>query len=248
MLPILHIFNCHIGSYDLMTQISAIIAFIYSFVSLRKLKIKIREIVLFILIGAFVQYFGGVLIPLLYRWLYLHQAPWGSAMETSPGRFFHSVVLSMIAYLVLYCRVFKWPTKKVLDISVVAILIGSSIGRIGCFLQGCCGGKACDLPWAVRFQMHPEERVHPTQIYMFLLETMLWIFLWSFNEKKKYDGQTFWTGVCLYSIYRIGIEFVRTNPIFFLGLTHAQVFSILTLLLSAFMLRQNDSKLQRQKK
>jgi phosphatidylglycerol:prolipoprotein diacylglycerol transferase len=26
-----------------------------------------------------------------------------------------------------------------------------AIGRIGCFLNGCCFGGACDLPWAVRF-------------------------------------------------------------------------------------------------
>ncbi len=245
MLPIIHIFNCQIGSYELMTQIAVIVTFLYSFVVLRQLNIKTREILLFIFIGFFVQYFGGAVIPFLYQWFYLHQAPWWRIWEISPGRYFYSVVLSMIAYLIVYSRIFKWPTKKILDLSVIAFMIGSSIGRIGCFLEGCCRGKHCDLPWAVRFPLYPGERLHPTQVYMFLLETLLWIFLSIFNGKKKYDGQTFWVAIFMYSIYRIGIEFVRTNPVFILGLSHAQFFSIFTLALSSFMLLWRDHELQK---
>ena len=35
--------------------------------------------------------------------------------------------------------------------TVVHLLLGMAIGRIGCFLNGCCYGGACELPWAVTF-------------------------------------------------------------------------------------------------
>ena len=37
------------------------------------------------------------------------------------------------------------------DVAAPAVAIGIAIGRIGCFLNGCCYGAVCDLPWAVCF-------------------------------------------------------------------------------------------------
>lgn len=238
MLPQITLLGCTVKSYDILTMIAVMVGFIYFSLALWKLNIKLSQIVLFVFLGGVVQYVGGVLIPFAYIWIYQHQMPWWNIWGQSPGRFFHSVILSMIAFTLIYGKVFKWPTKKVLDSLVIALILASSIGRIGCWLEGCCGGKTCDLPWAVVFPSHPEARAHPTQIYMFFLETVLWIYLLFFNSKKKrYDGQTFWVGVFLYSTYRIIIEFFRINPVFIFGLTHAQVFSILTLILAFWVLR-----------
>jgi phosphatidylglycerol:prolipoprotein diacylglycerol transferase len=237
MHPSFYLFGHQFNSYDVIEQIAAVIGFIYMSMALRKLKIAAIPIAIYLFLGIVVQYFGGTLIPLLYRWFYFHQTPWWDVWEKSPGRYFHSVILSMILFTVLYSKWLKWPAGKVLDHLAIALILASSIGRVGCYFQGCCGGKPCDLPWAVVFPRHPELRVHPTQIYMVILESALWLFLLYFNDhKKKYDGQTFWTGVLLYGIYRTGLEFFRTNPVFILGLTHAQVFSIFTVILSLVVL------------
>lgn len=236
MFPSFYALGHKIICYDVITQLAAMIGFVYMGIAFWKMKIKFIPIAIFLFLGIVVQYLGGTLIPLLYRWIYFHQTPWWNVWEKSPGRYFHSVILSMIAFTVIYSKLLKWSTGKILDQCIIAWIIASSIGRMGCFMQGCCGGKPCDLPWAVHFPRNPEISVHPTQLYMVLLETALWVFLLWFNQRKKYGGQTFWMGVLLYSIYRIGIEFVRTNPIFILGLTHAQVFSIFTLILSLAVL------------
>jgi phosphatidylglycerol:prolipoprotein diacylglycerol transferase len=47
-----------------------------------------------------------------------------------------------------------WRKAKILvgmDIVAPVVMIGLGVGRIGCFLNGCCYGAQCDLPWAVRF-------------------------------------------------------------------------------------------------
>jgi phosphatidylglycerol---prolipoprotein diacylglyceryl transferase len=43
------------------------------------------------------------------------------------------------------------PIKRGMDIVAPALMVGLAIGRIGCFMNGCCWGGQCQLPWAVQF-------------------------------------------------------------------------------------------------
>ena len=43
------------------------------------------------------------------------------------------------------------PPLAIADLIAPSLLLGMAIGRIGCFLNGCCYGGACELPWAVTF-------------------------------------------------------------------------------------------------
>ena len=45
----------------------------------------------------------------------------------------------------------KLPLWKIADVLAPSIALGSVFGRIGCLLNGCCYGRACDLPWAITF-------------------------------------------------------------------------------------------------
>jgi phosphatidylglycerol:prolipoprotein diacylglycerol transferase len=45
----------------------------------------------------------------------------------------------------------KLPLLPMLDLLTPGMLLGLALGRMGCFLNGCCFGGPCDLPWAVRF-------------------------------------------------------------------------------------------------
>src|SRR3989442_5354266 len=55
--------------------------------------------------------------------------------------------------------------SAVLDAVAPAALLGLGIGRIGCFLAGCCYGRPTALPWGVVFpDLGPPAR-HPLQLY-----------------------------------------------------------------------------------
>lgn len=43
------------------------------------------------------------------------------------------------------------PGLALADMVAPALLLGLALGRIGCFLNGCCYGGPSDLPWAVQF-------------------------------------------------------------------------------------------------
>ncbi len=45
----------------------------------------------------------------------------------------------------------RLPLLPMLDLLTPGMLLGLALGRVGCFLNGCCYGGPCDLPWAVRF-------------------------------------------------------------------------------------------------
>jgi phosphatidylglycerol:prolipoprotein diacylglycerol transferase len=86
----------------------------------------------------------------------------------------------------------KLPVWKIADILAPSIALGSVFGRIGCLLNGCCYGRACDLPWAIHFPADHETRgvgVHPTEIYDALLNLVLYLMLAWLFRRKKFDGQ-----------------------------------------------------------
>ncbi|MGA2244925.1 MAG: prolipoprotein diacylglyceryl transferase [Verrucomicrobiota bacterium] len=106
----------------------------------------------------------------------------------------------------------KLPIWKIADIVAPSIALGSVFGRIGCLLNGCCYGRQCNLPWAIRFPPGHETNglpVHPTEIYDGLLNLLLYLGLaWLFRH-RKFDGQIFALYLVGYAICRSIVECFR---------------------------------------
>jgi len=116
---------------------------------------------------------------------------------------------------VLYLYFKRVWVAKVADIVSPPLALGIGIGRIGCFLAGCCFGKPTSLPWGVIFpegspawMVFGSQKVHPTQIYssIFLLCVFVVLLL---LRKKKFPGQLFLSFVIIYALYRFFIDFLR---------------------------------------
>lgn len=69
----------------------------------------------------------------------------------SGGLTYYGGFLLAFPSLVLFAIKKKIPLRLGMDIVAPCIVIGLGFGRIGCFLNGCCYGDQCDLPWAVQF-------------------------------------------------------------------------------------------------
>jgi len=115
-------------------------------------------------------------------------------------------------------------------------------GRIGCLLNGCCYGRpAPDLPWGIVYPAsHPalglaQVPVHPTPVYSILASLIIFVILLFMMNKKRFDGQVFWTMALLYSIARFVIEFFRGDPrgtVPVIGLSTSQTISTATFIVS----------------
>jgi phosphatidylglycerol:prolipoprotein diacylglycerol transferase len=65
--------------------------------------------------------------------------------------FYGGFILTVVAVVVWLRWREKVSLRWYLDIIAPSAALGLAFGRIGCFLNGCCFGGVCDLPWAVRF-------------------------------------------------------------------------------------------------
>lgn len=116
--------------------------------------------------------------------------------------------LAGIAYLVWK----KLPIWKFGDILAPSIPLGYVLGRMGCLMNGCCYGRVCDLPWAIRFPPGHSTHgasVHPTQVYDALLSVGLWLLLEWLFRRKRFDGQIFASYLLGYAVLRSAVEFFR---------------------------------------
>lgn len=127
--------------------------------------------------------------------------------------FFGGFCLAVPATLI-YIRIKKLPLWKTADIIAPGVALGHALGRVGCFFAGCCHGKECDLPFAVRFS-HPESlaplgvMLHPTQMYSVAANLIVFAVLMALQKRKKFDGMVFLIYIMLYSAFRSLIEFFR---------------------------------------
>ncbi|HEX3869545.1 MAG TPA: prolipoprotein diacylglyceryl transferase family protein, partial [Pirellulales bacterium] len=67
------------------------------------------------------------------------------------GLVIYGCVLAGAAALFIFVKKHKMPGYAIADLIAPGLMIGLAFGRIGCFLNGCCFGGVCELPWAVRF-------------------------------------------------------------------------------------------------
>ncbi len=132
----------------------------------------------------------------------------------------------------------KISLPKMADIAAPCLAFGIAIGRVGCFLNGCCYGKPSSLFWAIEFPELSHTR-HPTQIYHILFNLVIFGIIWKLRRKIDKDGMIFWIYLLLYSMGRFSVEFFRVSVIVLWGLTAAQLISIGLFLVSLIVLSRN---------
>jgi phosphatidylglycerol---prolipoprotein diacylglyceryl transferase len=130
------------------------------------------------------------------------------------GLVFYGGLVGATLASVLYIRRMKLPLWKLADILAPSIALGYVFGRIGCLLNGCCYGRACELPWAIRFPPGnamgaPTYPVHPTEIYESLLNLVLYFVLAWLYRHKRFDGQVFGAYLVCYALLRSFVELFR---------------------------------------
>jgi phosphatidylglycerol:prolipoprotein diacylglycerol transferase len=148
---------------------------------------------------------------------------------------------------------------RLADCIAPGLLVGLAIGRIGCFLNGCCYGGPCDLPWAVRFPpdsppwldqaargMLPAVAVdgvrpwslpvHPAQLYAAIDAAILAVLACcaTATPLARRDGQVFALVLTLHPISRLLLEAIRVDEPPALGtpLSISQLVSLVLLTLA----------------
>jgi phosphatidylglycerol:prolipoprotein diacylglycerol transferase len=74
-------------------------------------------------------------------------------------------IVAGIATAVAVARVARRPALELLDAIAPAGLLALAVGRVGCFLAGCCYGRPTTLAWGVVLPALGPPPRHPLQLY-----------------------------------------------------------------------------------
>jgi len=186
--------------------------------------------------------FGARLLHVLVHFSYYFRHPLEIIAIRHGGMAVQGGVIFGLTAGILFLRRTKLPTLKVFDLLALYLPLGQAIGRIGCFLNGCCYGKETNFFLSIKFPFDNVSR-HPTQIYYSLSNLFIFLilfFLWkkvyslpSREGKVREGGSILLIYFMLYSISRYGIDFLRGNlEPGFLSLYPTQVISFFIFLIA----------------
>lgn len=153
-------------------------------------------------------------------------------------------LLAGFATLVLLGRHYGIPFLNMMDLASPAAALGYGIGRIGCLISGDGDyGIPTSLPWGMSFPngiVPTTERVHPTPLYEFLVALVIFAYLWRLGTRAvrgpRPAGEIFSNYLILTGLARFLVEFIRLNPLSFLGMSNAQAAGLLSVVAGGALL------------
>jgi phosphatidylglycerol---prolipoprotein diacylglyceryl transferase len=164
------------------------------------------------------------------------------------------VYLGGFAAVLVAARWQRLSPAQLLDCAAPSVAAGLAVGRVACFLNGCCFGRATDLPWGVRYPVgsppqisqaaagliSPAEAslpVHPVQLYEAAYAALLFFFLWRIRRLPRRDGTLIALFFLLYPVERFFNEFLRGDSRAWVGmLSLPQAFALVSVGLACAVL------------
>lgn len=122
-----------------------------------------------------------------------------------------------VASVLGYWKMRRQPRKlEWCDSIAPGIALGQGIGRLGCFMAGCCYGAKTHMPWGVIFS-DPNSlapigvSLHPTQLYQsaggfITFATLVW-----FSRRGVASGRVAGLYLIMFGLFRIFIEYFRAD-------------------------------------
>ena len=214
-------------SYGLFVAVGFLLASFFIVQDARRVGIpenSMLDCLLAVLVGGLIG--GRILFVLINREIYLAD-PLKILMLYEGGLAFQGALFGGLVSGIAVAKIRKMPVLRSCDVIAPYIALGQAIGRIGCFLNGCCYGKIIESGIGVTFPGDDFMRI-PVQLYSSAALFILFIALVLFRRVKSVpSGSIFAAYLFLCGIYRILIEFLRNdNPAVFFGMTLAQVLSV----------------------
>jgi phosphatidylglycerol:prolipoprotein diacylglycerol transferase len=186
------------------------------------------------LVGLVAGIIGTRVLYVALNWSFYSHNPVAAFQIWNGGLSFIGAPIFGFGYCAYYCRRHGLSFLDVADMASAGFAVAYAIGRIGCFLNGCCYGAVCNLPWAVRFHADGHATAltppsHPTQIYSALASLAAFAALDAGLKRPHKRGVLFVGYLLFYAVYRFLVEGLRkgaTAEVFRWQLTDAQVFSL----------------------
>jgi phosphatidylglycerol:prolipoprotein diacylglycerol transferase len=137
------------------------------------------------------------------------------------GLSIHGAILGGIIAGIVFSKARKINFWNLADLISPSIILGQAIGRIGCFLNGCCFGVPTRSMFGIRFPKgsladiaYGGLAVHPTQIYELILNLIGFLMLWGLRKRIRFDGGIFLLYLMMYAVIRIIVSQFRGDNLY----------------------------------
>ncbi len=243
MLPYFFIFGYRVSTFSLCIMLG-VVAFIgvtillewceFGYTKKSIVKLLVLSLLGLIILGIFAFLFNSLFHSIKEGKLVIGGITWLGG--------FLAMVPFMLFMLYFFRPQKEINTLKCFNTLIPGIVIAHSIGRVGCFLNGCCYGAETDCFLGVEFPRGsfaammnpagyggPSVPLHPTQLYECLFELIL--FMVMIFGRKKLSNYYLPLYCSLYAIFRFFIEFLRgdNRGAVGLALSPSQLMSIVLL-------------------
>lgn len=226
---LIEIGSLRIPSYGVMAIIAYFVALWISTREGRRLGLKpyvIQSLTMWIIIGMIL---GGRIWSVIEHWeLYSDNILQIFEIWRGGMVFYGGFIGGFIGGLI-FIRMNDLSLTKILDIMSPGVALAIGIGRIGCFLNGCCFGRVTDSPLGICFpktDFPPAFYTHlkkglittsaecslpviPTQLISTVNLLVIFGIIWFLRKKETFNGFNFYMFLGLYGIHRFVIDIYR---------------------------------------
>ncbi len=106
-----------------------------------------------------------------------------------------------------------------------------AIGRLGCFLAGCCRGIPHEGLLSVRYDDAIAR--YPAQLFELVFQVIIGLFFVWLVRRRAFVGKVFALYLVLYGVFRFATEYLRETPKHALGISVYQYLSLLMIAIGA---------------
>jgi phosphatidylglycerol:prolipoprotein diacylglycerol transferase len=197
-----------INSFGLLVALGMLAAFFLIYLESRRKRLdedKVFNFALWILILGIVGARLGYIVvagPAAYL-----QHPLSFFYLRDGGMSIHGALAGGLLAAIVFSRLHRMSFWQLADLTAPALALGIAIGRVGCDVFG----RPMAHPWFWGVPVNG-QLLHPAQVYEFLLDYLLFLYLWRRRKKLAYNGQLFIHFAVLYALIRGSVEFSRFNP------------------------------------
>ncbi len=182
------------------------------------------------------------LLHVLDLWDYYSQNP-GQIISGS-GLSIWGAVLGAALGIWIYSRFTKRSFAHLADMLAPGIILAQAVGRVGCTILGDDTGLPTSLPWGFIYTSpdSPTNQAvgltptHPVVTYEIIFNLIVFGILLVLRKKLRPDGSLFLVYLALYSVWRIGSDFLREGTDFLFGLHQAQIIGIIVLIIAVILM------------
>jgi prolipoprotein diacylglyceryltransferase len=231
-----------VPSHEVFAALGILVAVVWTVFDARRVGRADRSL-LFIVVGGLLGAAVFARFGLTLRYLQVAEDPSFAGLLRYGGRTLLGGLMGGYLGIVLTKRLIGY-TRATGDLFVTGVAAGMAIGRVGCFLTE-RPGTVTDVPWAVRVPAELARLpqcpgcelgpMHPSFIYEIVFDLISVGLLIAFARPGRptlprwmVEGDVFRAFLLAYAVFRVGVEFVRGNPVMAYGMSGSQITAALS--------------------